>query len=274
MKSPVRVKFDLIENARDSLAHAVDHLTAKPANRPGDLKRAILDVAHVVELLLKERLRRVHPAFVWDLVDQYPSPAARTVGVERAIARLSTLAGVTLSESSKKTLAAARTFRNNIEHYEFDLEPKEVRAVLGRLLSFVFDFAKQHLDLDLEAEFRADARWRALVDMAEFWQAHGEQIEEHLAKSGVPHRDCPACGADTFDLSQSSCALCDHAAEVVVCDRCHEPVWESDTETFSYDGDPAGHHRGSDSTTICRSCLDFESAQEAAADAMREEADL
>jgi hypothetical protein len=30
----------------------------------GDLKRAIFDVAHVVELLLKERLRKIHPAFM------------------------------------------------------------------------------------------------------------------------------------------------------------------------------------------------------------------
>lgn len=49
----MKLQFTLIENAKDSLAHAVDHLTqAKPTT--GDYKRAILDLSHATELLLKE----------------------------------------------------------------------------------------------------------------------------------------------------------------------------------------------------------------------------
>lgn len=40
------------------------------------LKQAILGVSHGVELLLKERLRRVHPALVWENVDKYPNLSA------------------------------------------------------------------------------------------------------------------------------------------------------------------------------------------------------
>lgn len=73
-KNPI--KFDLINNARSSLIHAVGHLINPDGVTEHDLKYAIRDVAHVVELLLKERLRRIHEAFVWQDVDKYPSSKA------------------------------------------------------------------------------------------------------------------------------------------------------------------------------------------------------
>jgi hypothetical protein len=53
------IKFDLINNAKDSLNHAVEHLTNSDGVKAGDLKRAIRDVAHAIELLLKERLQGI-----------------------------------------------------------------------------------------------------------------------------------------------------------------------------------------------------------------------
>jgi hypothetical protein len=41
--------------------------------------------AHSIELLPKEKLRQVNPAFVWENVDKYPSLGARTVTVDTAI---------------------------------------------------------------------------------------------------------------------------------------------------------------------------------------------
>jgi len=57
-------KFNLVENALDSLEHAIEHLTLGGKTTSGDLKRAILDLSHVAELLFKEKLRTIHPAFV------------------------------------------------------------------------------------------------------------------------------------------------------------------------------------------------------------------
>ncbi len=67
------LKFSLVENALDSLEHANDDL------QTGDYKRVILDLAHAAELLLKERLRIIHPAFVLSNIDKYPSQHAHTV---------------------------------------------------------------------------------------------------------------------------------------------------------------------------------------------------
>ncbi len=58
------VQFDLINNAKDSLHHAVNHLTNSEGIGPGDIKLVIREVSQVVELLFKERLRQIHPAFI------------------------------------------------------------------------------------------------------------------------------------------------------------------------------------------------------------------
>ncbi len=58
-------KLTLVENAFDSLEHAISHLNAMPkAPTAGTFKRIILDLSHVAELLFKERLRQIHPAFI------------------------------------------------------------------------------------------------------------------------------------------------------------------------------------------------------------------
>lgn len=41
----MKFSFNLIENAKDSLAHAVEHLI-EPKPKTGDYKRAILDLSH------------------------------------------------------------------------------------------------------------------------------------------------------------------------------------------------------------------------------------
>jgi len=55
----ISIKFDLINNAKDSLHHAVEHLTDPDGIQGSDLKIAIRDIGHVIELLLKR-----HHAFV------------------------------------------------------------------------------------------------------------------------------------------------------------------------------------------------------------------
>lgn len=124
-------KFNLVENAKDSLGHAIDHLGPVSRNTTGDWKRVIVDLAHVVELLFKEKLRRDHPAFVFNDIDKYPSNDAFTVGAEKAFKRLQKISGLSFSESDKNAVKAAREKRNEIEHFEFSLENHEAKVLVG-----------------------------------------------------------------------------------------------------------------------------------------------
>lgn len=59
------INFSLIENARDSIEKTVE-LLAWPEIKEDQsrLKHSILNSSHAVELLLKEKLRSINPAFV------------------------------------------------------------------------------------------------------------------------------------------------------------------------------------------------------------------
>ena len=59
VQQPPDISFELVENAVDSVSHAIELMAWKDIAEEGSrLKQAILSVAHGVELLLKERLRR------------------------------------------------------------------------------------------------------------------------------------------------------------------------------------------------------------------------
>jgi len=230
--APKKITLDLLANAKDSLAHAVSHLTDGSDSSAGRWKIAIREVAHVIELLLKEKLRRAHPALIWVKVDEFPSIDARTVGTDLAAARLSKMCSIAFPKSAMDTLDACRKLRNRIEHYEFQVEEAEARGIVGRMLSFIFTFSKFHLELDLEEEFRKDDTWESLIKLVEFREAQAKAIAKKFSEDGTESTDCESCGEPTFDIEAEKCELCGHRDQLVTCDQCGDSVWASDTESF------------------------------------------
>lgn len=99
------IEFDLLNNAKDSLRQAVELLAFEDIGSDNArLKHAITASAHCIELLLKERLRRINPAFVWENVDKYPSLKARTVTVETAIGRLKSIGNIIFAVNDERNL--------------------------------------------------------------------------------------------------------------------------------------------------------------------------
>jgi len=113
------LRFGLTQNAIDSLEQAIE-LMAYPGefqNESRKLKQAILFVGHGIELLLKERLRRIHPSLVYEKVEKFGNLDSRTVTVEQAILRLERIGGVLLSAQEASLIRSLRNTRNAIEHY-------------------------------------------------------------------------------------------------------------------------------------------------------------
>lgn len=209
------IKFDLLKNAADSLRQAVHLLAWKDiGDDHGRLKHAITSASHAIELLLKERLRRVNAAFIWENVDKYPSLEARTVTVDTAISRLTKIADVELSVHDIENLRSLRKTRNAIEHYEWSATESEARIIVGNALSFAFDFGQSELGIDLSEEFKKDDTWKVLInDLCEFARAHGARIEARLQRDGEHSTCCYSCGELTLPLFGGSCELCGHWQE-------------------------------------------------------------
>ncbi|MCX5782142.1 MAG: hypothetical protein NT145_05510 [Elusimicrobia bacterium] len=249
------IRYDLVSNAKGSLSHAVEHLTSSNEVKDSDLKLAIRDVFHVIELLLKEKLRRIHPAFVLEDIDKYPSLEANTVGVVKAIKRLGKIGNIYFDENSNDTVYRCKKIRDSIEHYEFQIEVKEAKAIIGRMLSFIFGFSKKHLDIDLEEEFRADDRWSELLNIYEFWEAHSKEIENQLIANKTHRCICPSCGANTFVIDDSKCAICCHCEQMIKCDHCGEYVFESEVQEFNDVDYDEGGPISCVTIKICNNCV-------------------
>lgn len=215
MNQPTHIKFDLLSNARDSLRQAIELLAWKDIRSDhARLKHSITNAAHAIELLLKERLRQIEPALIWENVNKSPNHKAHTVNVDTAISRLKK-AGVAFSKEDEDILLSLRSTRNAIEHNEWCTTEKEAKVIVGNALSFAFSFAADQLDTDLAADFKQDDTWRSLIEeMYDFDRAHGARLEAKLREQGEFPSCCDACGELTIPMLGGSCVLCGHWQDV------------------------------------------------------------
>ena len=133
----MKIEFDLLGNADDSLERALELIAwGDQQHEARRLKQAVQSVAHAIELLLKERLRRLHPSLIWENVDKYPSLNARTVGADLAAIRLQTIGGLSFAASDVELLKSLRATRNAIEHFAWVTTKPEADAIVGRALEF------------------------------------------------------------------------------------------------------------------------------------------
>ena len=250
--------ISIIENARESLSHAVDHLVIDETNTEvANLKRSVLDVSHVVELIIKEKLNQVHPAFIWKKVDKYPSLEAETINTVEAINRLDRICQIKLSKESIDTIKICRRLRNKIEHFQFEMNLKKTKVVLGRMLSFILDFSRNHLSINFEEEFRHDEKWELLLEMYEFWEEWRIVKERELNESDGPVAGCHVCGALTFDVINSVCVLCGNTEMEWQCDICGELFPESELEEIEeLDGDQDSQTGLLTTYFVCPNCID------------------
>ena len=223
-------KFNLVENAKDSLNHAIEHLGPVNKNTTGDWKRIIVDLAHVVELLVKERLKRVHPAFVFQNIDKYPSNKAFTVGAELAFQRLQKIGNVQFTESDSNAVKAAREKRNEIEHFEFVIDNHEAKVLVGQVLSFILKFAEDELDLEWSSLYFKGGKWWILYEYKEFYNSLQSSVQQKIDDNEIPVIECTSCHNESFNLDTEECLICGHTEEVLDCKWCNSPYIFSSCE--------------------------------------------
>lgn len=223
-------KFSLIENANDSLEHALQHMGPVNTNNAGDWKRIIVDLAHVVELLFKETLRQAHPAFVFENIDKYPSSDAFMVGAEKALSRIQTVCNIQLSKDELSAVDTARKKRNEIEHFEFSVNEHEAKTIVGQMLSFIFSFSDEHLNLGWRAAHLKDGKWGILRQYTDFYENLLRKAQEKIEADEIYVIRCTLCHNETFDVGEEKCLVCGHCEKVLECRWCKEPYIFSSCE--------------------------------------------
>lgn len=192
----MKIQFDLLSNARDSLDRAFELIAyGDQESEARRCKQAVQAVAHAVELLLKERLRRLHPSLVWEQVDRYPNLNARTVGAEQAATRLQNIGGVDFTESDLELLRSLRATRNAIEHYKWTTTKHEADSILGRALEFAFHFAESELGVAyLDYAAHKDGTYQDLIEAnSEFLRSRERRRLQRDKSSEEMPRQCAFC---------------------------------------------------------------------------------
>lgn len=209
--SIMKIEFNLIENAHDSLDRAFELIVwGDQQYEARRLKQAVQAVAHAIELLLKERLRRLHPSLIWENVDQYPNLNARTVGAERAAERLKSIGAVDFHRDDLQLLRELRATRNAIEHFAWVTTKQEADSILGRSLEFAFHFASEQLSFNYldYGQYKDGTYQELLMSNPDFGHAV-ERRKKNCSPSNSPELlVCVVCRAKAVDSAARVCKLC------------------------------------------------------------------
>jgi hypothetical protein len=236
----VRHTLDLRGNALDSLNEGLRRYTEAHQGEVRAYKFAVLHFAHFIELLLKFAVSREHPLLIYAKPNSKNLNQESTIGLWDAVHILRN-AGRNVDTALLDDLEWLKKLRNQIEHYAFDLEVKQVRAVLGRILRAANDFVESTGLDPLESELDPDA--------LEVFERLLDEYKERLANAQADARDesgrsdptyCSYCGEQDVAIPESGelkCYFCGETEPFVECAVCTESYREDETRIWN-DDDP------------------------------------
>jgi HEPN domain-containing protein len=177
-----QVRMSLLENAYDFLNEAL-RSAARAGEDPQAWKFAVLHVVQAIELLLKARLQAEHHVLIYEDIDR----RTKTVSLTRAVDRITGAARIELTRRELRSIRKARTWRDLIVHYEFELSVYEVESVFVQLYEFLVRFHDEHTDFGVLHTRIDESLWEKEAEIMAFFR------QEFVVYNGVQvSRDYPA----------------------------------------------------------------------------------
>jgi len=287
-------ELDIKENALDSFNEALEKFEQGENGNAKSYKFAILHASHFLELILKIYIISVDENLVFSKCYKHVAKKAKDekISILEAFEKIKEdnfdLKSLMASDSSPHTITLDQALefakcekckitgvnfvdtefcsdiewikglRNNIEHFQFKLEPKEVRLCIGRLVRGVVEFLEIFSLMDLESEIGKD-RFHIFEMLAdEYTQLLREanrEVEEQESEifRGIRPKhyafiewnvySCPECNNDTMIPNRESstgyrCTFCknEESGEIEVsCDCCGAPSPSDEMDTWPMD---------------------------------------
>ncbi len=162
-KAPISSKLSLIQNSYNFLNQSLVHYR-KSGRNIHEWPFALLHITQSIELMLKHVLKTVHPILIFEDIDH----PRNTVSLERSLIRLETV-GITVSEKEKANIRRATYYRNQVVHYEFDLNKYECKKIYAQLFEFAHFFHVTHFDKEIHAHIQK-AHWAAEARIMRYFQ--------------------------------------------------------------------------------------------------------
>ncbi|HCJ74653.1 hypothetical protein [Agrobacterium pusense] len=217
-------RLDLLTNSISYFKEAVSYAQQDTADT-NQWKFAILHVVQAMELAFKERLRRVHPVFIYESVDK----PDKTVSMRAAITRLRNpmIGNLTISDADKSKIEKAFDLRSELTHFEFNHSHEHIELKFAEIFSFMIFFYRSQLDLQT-VDFIDEAQHNNVIQLVKARQELLERAKEYIAGKDEEIWMCPECSEDTFIVTEQQCCFCHRKEEIVECPTCG-------TENFEHD---------------------------------------
>ncbi|MBC7877872.1 MAG: hypothetical protein H7Y59_11955 [Anaerolineales bacterium] len=146
MTEKSKLQLNLLENAYDYLNSSLEYVVrAKTTDAQRLWKFAILHIAFCIELMLKERLRRAHELLIYATIDKFKpiTRETKTAPWNIIVERIKYVMGNRFEEIDAGRLALAQRLRNQILHYDVELEFPTVYQDFSNLLNLVRELHKE-----------------------------------------------------------------------------------------------------------------------------------
>ena len=142
--------------------------------------------------MLKEALRKVHPILVFEDIDR----PKLTVSLETALSRLERVSKyVQVGDKEKINIRRAADYRNQIVHYEFELNRFECKKIFAQLFEFIHFFHAKYLKRETHDYIVRDL-WPTEAKLMTYFR------EEFVLYNGVElHREAPKDLVDTQEIT-------------------------------------------------------------------------
>lgn len=209
--------LDLLNNSISYFKEAVSYAQQ---DEPGtnQWKFAILHVVQAMELAFKERLRRIHPVFIFENVDSVD----KTISLRSALKRLRNpqIGNIVITEAEKSKIEKAFDLRSDLTHFEFNHSHEHIELKFSEIFSFMIFFYKVHLGLDTSA-FIDEEQHQKIIQLVKTRSELMGRAKAYIAE----HKDatvwiCPSCQEVTFVVGEGQCCFCHHKEEVIECPSC------------------------------------------------------
>ena len=248
----MRHELDLWGNAIDSLCEGLRRYRDGREEDPRFYKFAVLHFAHFAELYFKHAVAKEHPLLIWRNPSSKSLEGTRTIGLKEAFAVLSN-AGTPLEPDLHRDLEWLRTLRNDIEHYKFTMDIRQVRATLGRVLRATSDFGEGTGLDDLRGLVGYESRdtYDTLLDEYRDRLANA-QADAANDSGGLGATVCYSCGESKVAAERAEavhCHFCDEDEPRHECVICSESFRESEMTPWNEDHPP-------NVDFVCDSCFD------------------
>jgi hypothetical protein len=233
------LKLSLLENSHSFLKEAVSKAVAAISDTR-QWQFAILNVVQSLELSLKAALNAIHPALVYENIDN----PKNTIGPLTALQRLASpkIGGLTFSEDDRRRIQHAVDVRNQMTHADFELTSEYAAAKFFEMFAFVADFQRRHLGTAVST-FLPISEYESLVQIRKLLDELVLRAEARIAEEQISEEwiwSCPNCGEQTFVIDgDGSCYACGHSEEVIECPHCSQIRFEYEMESFFDQLDPA-----------------------------------